>query len=296
MQFNIKGRLVIYERPLVMGIINLSPDSFYSGSRTSASEVMARAEAMLSAGADILDLGGYSSRPGALDISADEELHRLIPTLRELRANFPDTLISIDTFRASLAEACVAEGADIINDIGGGDLDPDMFRTIARLKVPYVLMHMRGTPSDMNTLTDYRDVTADVLDNLAFKCDALHQLGVADVIIDPGFGFAKTLDSNYRLMAELSAFTAIGCPILVGISRKSMIYKELGITPEESLTGTTALNMAALMQGADILRVHDVREAVETVKIYEALKRNMRPEKRLITVKSAGNPLRGSIL
>lgn len=273
-----------WTRPVVMGIINVTPDSFYAASRRDADGAALQAAAMVQAGCDIIDLGGYSSRPGAADVTPEEESARLLPAIKTIRDAVGDAVpLSIDTFRASVAEACVAAGADIINDISGGDLDDDMFDTVARLRVPYILMHTRSNPADMQSHTQYEDVTAEVVRDLAFKIDRLRQLGVADVIADPGFGFAKTLDQNYELMANLMAFKALHCPLLVGISRKSMIYKELGLTPQESLNATTALHMAALINGADILRVHDVKEAVETVRIYEALQRNSSPEQRIIS-------------
>lgn len=281
----IGGELRSWARPVVMGIINVTPDSFYAASRRDADGAAVRAAAMVQAGCDIIDLGGYSSRPGAADVSPEEECARLLPAIKKIREAVGDAVpISIDTFRASVAEACVAAGADIINDISGGDLDADMFDTVARLGVPYILMHTRSNPGDMQNHTQYEDVTAEVVRDLAFKIDKLRQLGVVDVIADPGFGFAKTLDQNYELMANLMAFKALRCPLLVGISRKSMLYKELGVTPQESLNATTALHMAALINGADILRVHDVKEAMETVRIYEALQRNSSLEQRIISV------------
>ena len=277
------------DSPKVMGIINATPDSFYSGSRnlmTSGSRdnaleeltrrVKTRVEEMLEAGADCIDIGGYSSRPGCDDISAEEEYTRLCYALEGARQAGGDTLIiSVDTFRADVARKCVEQwGVGIINDIGGGTLDNDMFATVADLKVAYVLMHLRGTPQTMTTLTDYEDVTRDVISDLAFKADKLHSLGVADIILDPGFGFAKTVDQNFRLLNDLEEFRHTGLPILAGISRKSMIWRALDITPEESLNGTTALNMAALMKGADILRVHDVKEARQCVALYQKLIHN----------------------
>lgn len=272
---NIAGRLRTWERPVVMGIINVTPDSFYAGSRVSLTDVATRAVRMVSEGCDIIDIGGYSSRPGADTVSEAEECARLMPAIEAIReAIGGEVPISIDTFRASVASKCIEAGADIINDISGGDLDPEMFTTVARLKVPYILMHTRGNPAEMQRLTDYDDVTADVLRDLAFKIDRLRQEGVSDIIADPGFGFAKTLDQNYELMTQLQVFRELRCPLLVGISRKSMLYKELGIEATDALNATTALNMAALMNGADILRVHDVKEAVETVKVYMALRRD----------------------
>ncbi len=269
------GRLISLERPLVMGILNVTPDSFYSGSRTpELHELVERARRLMADGADCLDVGGYSSRPGCEDISAEEEWARLDPALGALRAWIgQDVLLSVDTFRSDVARRCVEKyGVGIINDISGGIADPDMFATVAELKVGYVLMHMRGTPQTMTSLTEYSDVTADVIQDLAFKLDALRSLGVADVIIDPGFGFAKNIEQNFRLLKDLREFQILGCPVLAGLSRKSMIWRTLNSTPEESLNGTTALNMTALMNGADILRVHDVREAVETVKLFEMIK------------------------
>lgn len=286
---NIRGRLLGLERPLVMGIVNVTPDSFYAGSRTGASSVADRVGRMLADGADMIDLGGYSTRPGAAEVNADEELARLAPALTRLRDAFPDLVISVDTYRASVARECVALGADIINDISGGDLDPAMTGTVAELRVPYILMHTRGTPATMQSMTDYDDVAADVLRDLAFKTDRMRQAGVCDIIVDPGFGFAKTVDQNYKLLASLGAFRDLGCPILAGVSRKTMIWKELGITPDDSLNGTTAVNMLALLNGADILRVHDVRQARETVAIFEAYRRNLHPL-HSICVKESGGP------
>lgn len=270
---NLRGTVRSYTRPLVMGIINVTPDSFYAGSRTQyTDDIRCRAAAMVDDGVDIFDVGGYSSRPGADSVSPEEELARLSRGLEVLKLEWPEIPVSVDTFRASVAERCVTEfGADIINDISGGDLDPNMWPTVARLRVPYILMHMRGTPDTMQQLTDYADVTAEVLADLARKIDALHAMGVADVIADPGFGFAKTTEQNYRLMADLEAFGALGVPVLAGISHKSMIYRTLGTTADEALTGTIALNAIALEKGAAIIRVHDVREGVETVKIMQAL-------------------------
>lgn len=285
MTLNIRGNLLEFTAPTVMGIINVTPDSFYAGSRVSGSELTERVGLMLADGAGMIDIGGYSSRPGADEVNPDEELSRLAPAISAIRAAFPDVLLSVDTFRASVAEECVSLGVDIINDIGGGNLDPEMFSTVARLKVPYVLMHMRGTPATMQSMTEYEDVMTEVLRDMAFKVDALHQLGVRDVIVDPGFGFAKTVDQNFRLLAGLRAFSELGCPVLAGLSRKTLIWKELGTNPEHALNGTTALNMVALLNGADILRVHDVREAAETVRLFEALRRNSPQHLNVINVK-----------
>lgn len=286
---NIGGRLVETARPLVMGIVNVTPDSFYAGSRADMPGLAARVAGMLSDGADIIDLGGYSTRPGAAKVDAAEELRRLEPAVALLRREFPDIIISVDTWRAEVAERCVGLGADIVNDISGGDMDPAMFGAVARMKVPYILMHTRGTPATMQTMTDYDDVAADVLRDLAFKTDRLRQAGVCDIIVDPGFGFAKTVDQNYALLGALGAFRALGCPLLAGVSRKTMIWKELGVTPDEALNGTTAVNMLALVNGADILRVHDVRQAAETVRIFEAYRRNLHPL-HSICVTEAGGP------
>lgn len=269
-------------RPAVMGIINATPDSFYSGSRIPDTEAAARCGEMLRAGAAIIDVGGCSTRPGAPVPSAAEELERLAPVLSRIREQYPDAILSVDTFRASVAHECVVRwNADIINDISGGDLDPDMWDAVAELGVPYVLMHTRGTPDTMQSLAVYDDVAAEVLRDMAEKVDALHAKGVADVIVDPGFGFAKNVDQNYRLLASLGAFSSLGCPLLAGMSRKTMVWKELGITPEQSLPGTVALNTIALLNGADILRVHDVEEAVQAVGVAEAYLRNV-PERNTI--------------
>ena len=280
----IGGGLWLLDSPKVMGIVNATPDSFFPGSRNIAGHgetgkadlryrVRERVERMLSEGADCIDIGGYSSRPGCEDISVEEEYTRLCYALEGAREAGGDALIiSVDTFRSEIARRCVEEwDVQIINDIGGGTLDKDMFATVADLGVAYVLMHMRGTPQNMTSLTGYDDVTRDVISDLAFKVDQLHSLGVADIILDPGFGFAKNADQNFRLLRELMEFKKTGLPILAGLSRKSMIYKLLGVTPEDALNGTTALNLVALMNGADILRVHDVREAKECVKLYGQL-------------------------
>ena len=270
---NIGGRLMTIDRPQVMGILNVTPDSFYSGSRCGVDEavIRGRVRQMLDEGADMIDIGGYSSRPGADDISPEEELERLRTGLKIIAEEAPDMIVSVDTFRADVARRCVEEcGAHIINDISGGDLDSDMFATVASLHVPYILMHMRGTPATMTRLTDYECVTADVIKDLQAKACKLRLLGVNDIIIDPGFGFSKTVEQNYELMRNLNEFINMDFPILVGISRKSMIYRLLGTSAEEALNGTTVLNTMAALQGSHILRVHDVKAAVETVKIVAA--------------------------
>ena len=266
---NLKGRLVTIHRPWVMGIINVTPDSFYSGSRVVDEQTLInRVQTMIADGADVIDVGACSTRPGSESVDARGEMERLEWALTAIRRVAPDVILSIDTFRAEVAQRCVEEwGADMINDISGGMIDDRMFGTVARLHVPYVLMHMRGTPETMSSLTDYDDVTAEVLEWMARRIDELRQLGVADVIADPGFGFAKTLEQNYELLARLNAFSALDAPLLVGVSRKRMIYTPLGCDADEALNGTTVINTIALLQGAHILRVHDVRAAVEAVKL-----------------------------
>lgn len=278
LSINIKGNLHYFNTPWVMGIVNVTPDSFYAESRTFDSQsIYNRIANLIEQGADAIDIGGYSSRQGAADVSAQEEYSRLASALEIIRKHFPDTIVSIDTFRADVARKCVIDWqADIINDISGGIADPEMWNTIAELKVPYILMHMRGTPKTMQSLCDYSDVTADVIKDLAAKIDKMRQLGIADIIIDPGFGFAKTLEQNYTLMSELQEFKRLDMPLLVGISHKSMIYKALDIKPENALNGTTVLNTIALAKGADILRVHDVKEAKEAVKITKLINENSR--------------------
>lgn len=272
---NIKGRLITFDTPKVMGIVNVTPDSFYSGSRTQGrDEIKDRVMTLVDEGADILDLGGYSSRPGADDVSAEEEYSRLARGLEVVKEVAPDVPVSIDTFRAAVARKCVEEwGADIINDISGGTLDPDMWHTVADLRVAYVLMHTRGTPATMQSLTDYADVTADIITALAKKVYELRGLGVNDIIIDPGFGFAKTVEQNFRLLDELGEFCKMGMPVLAGLSRKTMIWKTLGITPGESLDGTIALDAIALDRGADIVRVHDVAPAVATARLMSIMRK-----------------------
>lgn len=271
---NLKGRLTKYDHPAVMGILNVTPDSFYAGSRvTGTVELHRRVERMLAQGADIIDVGGYSSRPGADDVSPEEEMARVRRGVEAIRRVSADIPVSVDTFRADVARHAVLDwGADIVNDISGGAIDSGMFPTVAELKVPYVLMHMRGTPATMQTMTDYEDVTADVVAELSGLMHHLELAGVADIIIDPGFGFAKTLDQNYELMRHLPQMAQLlGKPVLVGISRKSMITKLLSVTADEALPGTVALNTFALLNGASILRVHDVEAAVQAVRIVSRL-------------------------
>ena len=267
---NIGGRLLSLDHPRIMGILNATPDSFYAGSRCGNDETIIanRARAIIEEGGDMIDVGAYSSRPDATDIPLEEEWQRLDRALSVIRGLYPDAILSVDTFRAEIARRSVERhGVQIINDISGGELDKTMFETVASLHVPYILMHMRGTPQTMQQQTHYDNLMAEITGYFARRVDRLHQLGVSDIILDPGFGFSKTLDDNYLLMHRLHELQPLGLPILTGISRKSMIYKLLGSSPEESLTGTTVLNTIALMGGTHILRVHDVREAVETVKI-----------------------------
>ena len=255
--------------PQVMGILNVTPDSFYDGGRYFRDEakVLARVEAMLEEGAAWIDVGGYSSRPGAAEVSEEEEKQRVIRTVVSLKENFPRASLSVDTFRASVAQEVVAAGADMINDITGGEGDSRMFATVAALEVPYVLMHMRGTPQTMQTLTQYDDLLTEVMSYFRRKLSELRALGIDDIVIDPGFGFAKTIDQNYTLLSRLDALSTLGLPIMVGLSRKSMIYRRLDITVREALNGTTVLNTIALTKGASMLRVHDVRAAVEAVQL-----------------------------
>lgn len=266
---NINGRPVEITRPWVMGIVNVTDDSFYASSRCIDEQAIARrVSAMVQEGADVIDIGAYSTRPGAAEVPVEVELKRTEQCMSVVKRVAPDVLTSVDTFRSQVAAHCVETlGVDMVNDVSGGTLDSEMHRTIARLRVPYVLMHMRGNPATMQQLTDYDDVTAEVLESLARKIDTLHQMGIADVIADPGFGFSKTLEQNYEMLAQLNAFTALNVPLLVGVSRKSMIYKALDTTPDEALNGTTVLHTIALLHGAHILRVHDVKAAAQAVKL-----------------------------
>ena len=272
---NVNGSLLDLSAPCVMGILNVTPDSFYEGSRMQTEmEIIRRIEQILSEGASIIDIGAYSSRPNAENVSPKEEMDRLRMGLSILRKVQPDAIVSVDTFRADVARMCVEEyGVAIINDIAAGEMDADMFRTVAGLNVPYIMMHMRGTPQDMQHRPYYDNLLKEVFEYFARKVQQLRDLGVKDMILDPGFGFGKTVEHNYELLAHLEDFRVFELPLLVGVSRKSMIYRLLGTTPQESLNGTTVLDTICLLKGADILRVHDVREAVETVKIVEAMKK-----------------------
>ena len=266
---NCRGKLLTFSEPAVMGILNLTPDSFFDGSRISHAEKAAeRATEMLKQGTDILDLGAQSSRPGAEIIGPDAEWKRLAPALRAIRAAHPEAVLSIDTFHASVAERSLDAGADMINDISAGDLDPEMHAVVARHRCPYVLMHMRGTPKTMQTLTEYDNVVGDIFMALDQRLRMLREKGLVDLIADPGFGFGKTMEQNWMLLRHLRHFGQLGVPVLAGVSRKSMVYKLLDITPQESLPATSAAHMVALQQGAQLLRVHDVAEAVQVRRMF----------------------------
>ncbi|NUQ24181.1 MAG: dihydropteroate synthase [Saprospiraceae bacterium] len=269
---NMGGKLLSLHRPVVMGILNTTPDSFYAGSRVPGEkDLMESAASMLEEGAAILDVGGVSTRPGAAVVSEEEERRRVLPVIAAIKRHFPEALISVDTFRASVAAAAMAEGAVMVNDISAGRLDEAMYRTVADLEVPYVLMHMQGTPQDMQHNPVYGDVVLEVLDYLIAEVGKLRELGVKDIVIDPGFGFGKTITHNFQLLRSLHVLGILELPVLAGISRKSTIYKTLGVTAQEALNGTTALHMVALQQGARILRVHDVKPAQEVIRLWEAL-------------------------
>lgn len=267
---NIKGKLVSIGDPLVMGIINTSPDSFYPGSRSLTPEsVVQKAEEMISSGADILDIGGYSTRPDADDIPVDEEIGRVVPVIEKLSREFPGCLLSVDTFRSAVAEEAVNAGASMINDVSGGQLDPEMFGTAGRLKVPYILMHMKGNPKTMKSMSTYDNLFKDIAVYFNKRISVLHNSGVNDIILDVGFGFAKKIGQNYELLRNLSYFNMFGLPLLAGVSRKSMIYKTLHLTADQAMNGTTVLNTIALLNQASILRVHDVKEAKETITLLK---------------------------
>lgn len=272
---NINGTLLDLSTPLVMGIVNITPDSFFADSRKkSESEIVEACRKVLDDGGSIIDIGGQSTTPVSELISSSQEIERLRPALQAIRRSFPDALLSVDTFYADVAKMAVEEfGVNIINDISGGQIDKAMFETVAQLNVPYILMHMRGVPQTMQQFTQYDNLYQDLMLYFSEKLTELYRLGVNDVIIDPGFGFSKTLEQNYELMSYLPYFDTLELPILVGISRKSMIYKYLKTSPEEAINGTTILNTFALMNGADILRVHDVKEAVECVKMISEIKK-----------------------
>ena len=268
---NCKGRLLVIEKPIVMGIINATPDSFFAGSQHEGKDaILRKAEQMLKEGATILDIGGQSTRPGSEKLSAEIELKRVIEPIRAIHQKFPEAFISIDTYYSSVAKEAIGAGATIVNDISAGDMDTAMIETVAALKVPYVLMHMQGTPQTMHKDPQYKDVTKEVLDFFIRKKDELRRTGITDIIIDPGFGFGKTIAHNFELLRNLPVLHMLDCPVLLGLSRKSTIYKTLGLTSAEALNGTTVLNTIGLMKKANILRVHDVKEAVEVIKLFGA--------------------------
>jgi dihydropteroate synthase len=267
---NLRGKVMDLTIPKVMGILNVTPDSFYDGGRfTTEKSILEQVEKMLFEGADLIDVGGYSTRPGASDIAPEVELTRILPVIEMILKHFKDTALSVDTFRAETARQAVLSGACMINDISGGGLDSTMFETVAHLKVPYILMHMRGTPQTMNHLTKYEDPLGESIDYFHLKIKQLHDLNVADIIIDPGFGFAKTADQSFGLLQHLDYFKILGQPIIAGLSRKSMVWRTLTTKPAGALNGTTTLNTIALINGASILRVHDVREAVESIRLIQ---------------------------
>ncbi len=277
MTINVKGQLLDLSTPQVMGILNVTPDSFYSASRMQTEqEIAERVQQIIDEGASIIDIGAYSSRPNAVHISSNEEMDRLRMGLEIINRYHPEAIVSVDTFRAEIAERCVEEyGAAIINDISAGEMDKQMFETVTRLRVPYIMMHMQGTPQNMQQQPHYENLLKEIFLYFAQKIQQLRDLGMKDIILDPGFGFGKTLEHNYELMEHLEEFRLFELPLLVGVSRKSMIYKLLGNSPQDALNGTTVLNTVALMKGAHILRVHDVREAVEAVRIVEKLRTNI---------------------
>jgi len=272
---NIKGKLLDLSQPRVMGVINITPDSFYKGSRVNGEkEILEKAARMIEDGADIIDIGGYSSRPGADDITLEEERERLLGPVKIISRELPQAVISVDTFRSEIAREAIIEcGAHIINDISSGDTDKNMLNLVAELNVPYIMMHMKGNPSSMQRNPVYSDVVADILKEMSSRIVKLRASGVKDLIFDPGFGFGKTIGHNFEMLRRLNDFSIAGLRILVGVSRKSMIWKTLSITPEDALNGTTVLNTVALLNGADILRVHDVREAVQAVKLITELRK-----------------------
>ena len=273
MTINCKGKLLNLEVPKVMGILNVTPDSFYDGGRyEEETAVLQQTEKMLEAGASFIDIGAYSSRPGAKDISEDEELRRIKPMVASIVDRFPEIILSIDTFRSKVARECLEAGASMVNDISGGDLDSNMMTTVAEFKVPYIMMHMRGTPQTMTEHTSYEDILMDIRYAFSEKLAKARRLKINDIILDPGFGFSKTPSQNFKILKNLDLFQVFEVPLLVGISRKSMIYKTLDTTAEKALNGTTALHMFALEHGANILRVHDVKEAVECIRLYKEIR------------------------
>lgn len=272
MTINCNGKLISLERPKIMGILNVTPDSFFDGGKYKGeASVLNQVDKMLNEGATFIDVGAYSSRPGAKEVDEDTELKRITPIVSLIINKFPDVILSIDTFRSNVAKACIENGAAIVNDISAGLHDDNMLSTVAKLNVPYIMMHMRGTPKNMQQQTDYKDILKEVLFYFSERLSAAKALGVKDIIIDPGFGFAKNLEQNFELLKQMEVMSIIEHPLIAGISRKSMIYKTLDVTADQALNGTTALHMACLQKGAKILRVHDVKEAVECTKLYEQL-------------------------
>ena len=275
MTINLNGNLMDLSTPKIMGILNVTPDSFYDGGMfDSNKKILDHVEKMLTDGADIIDVGGYSSRPGAKEVKLKDEIKRVVPTIELIKKEFNETTISVDTFRSEVALQAVNSGASIINDISGGDLDPNMFNCVAELNVPYIIMHMQGNPKNMQNNPLYENVIVEIIENLSKKVFKATEAGVIDVIIDPGFGFGKTIEHNYKILSELSFFKELDCPILVGLSRKSMIYSLLEEKPENVLNGTTCLNTVSILNGANILRVHDVKEAKEVIKLTNFLNKN----------------------
>ena len=273
MYINCKGRLIDLDRPKLMGILNLTPDSFYDGGRRKTlQQYLQHTEQMLDEGADFIDVGAYSSRPDATDISEEEELQRILPVVEALVEHFPEVLLSIDTFRSKVAEKCIHAGAAMVNDISAGNLDPDMMDTVAALQVPYIMMHMKGNPRTMKTLNQYDNLVQEVIYYFSDKISEARKRGINDLIIDPGFGFSKNIPQNFELLARLDLLQVLELPVLSALSRKSLIYKTFKTSPEEALNGTTVLNTTSLFKGAHILRVHDVKEAVECVELVERLK------------------------
>jgi dihydropteroate synthase len=270
---NCRGRLLTIQKPLVMGIINLTHDSFFAGSRSaSVNDALVQSGKMLSEGATILDLGGQSTRPGATRVPATEELEKLLPVITAIKQQYPEAFISVDTFYAPVAEACIAAGADMVNDITGGNFDSQMIPTVGRLNVPFICMHMKGMPENMQQLAVYDDLLTEVIDYFIQRIEVCWQADINDMIIDPGFGFAKTIAHNFELLQKMEALAILNKPLLAGLSRKATVYKTLGVTPEQALNGTTVLNTIALQKGASILRVHDVREAVECIELTEKMR------------------------
>ena len=275
MTINIKGTLLDLTKPKIMGILNITPDSFFDGGEyNSEDKILNQVEKMLSEGADIIDIGGHSSRPGAEKLTIKKETERVIPIIKLIAEKFKNVIISVDTFRSEIARKAIEAGASVINDISGGDLDKKMYEVAGELKVPYIIMHMKGVPSNMQNDTEYDNVIFDIIKNLSYKIDLAKKAGVLDIIIDPGFGFGKSLKDNFKILKNLSSFKQLNQPIMVGLSRKSMIYKLLESSANDALNGTTCLNSISLNNGANIIRVHDVKEAKEAVKLIEFMNEN----------------------